>query len=423
MKEIAGFHHFLNPLYALPPGIPDIFSTDLVVQVPYTPTAIMYEYTTYQANDPLVHYLESDLNYSGLDPNNNSLVQTGVHMEPANAANFPLLPSLGKVNARYQPWGVVPPNGQTGVSQAAYDESPYNLAFKDPLVKQSDNWNFPTGNGLPLTTLGQIHRGTPWQTVYMKASDILAEPNPANPAFGNVGTNTWAVWTGNSSVSDAALTAPINDRQLVGWLVPLMNTNAPEKLLSVNDTNLTDWSTLFGGMVVLTNSTQYPQFKQFQPLTNGLLTIVPASPVVGQLASAVNTARSQFENSYGSVGTFENIGDILSTPLLTEQSPFLNWNNANQQQNGISDEVYEAIPAQLLPRLRPDSIGNLIQINGAWNVQFSGSDGFDYALQTSTNLVNWNSVSTNHPVQGHFNVPISPGSDSQKQFFRSQLLP
>ena len=157
-----------------------------------------------------------------------------------------------------------------------------------------------------------------------------------------------------------------------------MNTNAPEQLLSINDSSLNDWSSVFGGMVVLSNSTPFPQF---QPLTYSLLTINPADPTAGQLATAINAMRMQFQNADGSIGTFENIGDILSIPQLTEQSPFLNTNNTNlggqQLEYGISDEAYEAIPAQLLPLLRPDSIGKLTQINGGWNIQFSGSDGFD----------------------------------------------
>ena len=108
--QIAGFAHFLG--YALPAGMSDIYSNRLAVQVPYTPTAITYEYTTYQANDPLVHYLKSDLNYFGQEASPNSSLQTGVHLEPANTPNFPLLPGLGKVNVRYQPWGVTPPTGQ-----------------------------------------------------------------------------------------------------------------------------------------------------------------------------------------------------------------------------------------------------------------------------------------------------------------------
>jgi hypothetical protein len=422
---IDSFRHFLNPANASLYGTQNnfLYATNLAMVVPYIPTASTYEYITYQANDPLVHYLKSDLNYLGFDPNLNSGVQTGVHPMPANSAGLNLLPDLGRMNARYQPWGINPPTGQAGVSLATYDENVFDLAFKDPLITRSDNWDFPSGTGLPLTTLGQVHRGTPWQTVYLKASDILSELNPSIPALGNVGTNTWEIWTGNYNINDAALTAPINDRQLVGWLVPLMNTNAPEQLLSVNDSSLTDWSAVLGGMVALTNSTAFPQF---QPATYGLLTIDPAGSAVGQLVTAINTMRTQFKNADGLVGTFENIGDILSTPQLTEQSPFLNTTNTTlggkQLQYGISDEAYEAIPAQLLPRLRPDSVGTLIQINGKWNIQFSGSDGFDYALQSSTDLIHWNFVSTNCPMQAHFNVPISPASNSREQFYRSMLL-
>ena len=419
-KEIDGFFHFLNPLYASKYGSQVMYATNLAVQAPFTPSAITYEYDTYQANDPLVHYLKSDLIYLGYDPNPNSGVQTGIHSVPANTSGLKLLPDLGTVNARYQPWGKSPPTGQIGVFQASYDVNPYNLAFKDPLVKQSDNWDFPNGGGLPLTTLGRIHRGTPWQTIYLKASDILDEANQ----FGNIGTNTWVIWTGNFDISDVVLTAPINDRQLVGWLVPLINTNALEQLLSINDFSLTDWSSVFGGMVVISNSTPFPLF---QPLTYNLLTINPADPTAGQLATAINAMRMQFQNADGSIGTFENIGDILSIPQLTEQSPFLNTNNTTlggqQSEYGISDEAYEAIPAQLLPLLRPDSVGKLIEVNGGRNIQFSGSDGFDYALQSSMDLINWSSISTNQPMQGHFNVPIPPASNSQEQFYRTLLLP
>jgi len=423
--EIDGFRHFLNPANASIYGTQNnfMFSTNLAVQVPFTPVAITYEYTTFQANDPLVHYLKSDLNYSGYDPDPNSPLRTGVHAEPLNLASFPLLPNLGQINARYQPWGKTPPRGQAGVSQAFYDLSPYNLAFKDPLVKQSDDWDFPNGGGLPLTTLGQIHRGTPWQTVYLKASDILAELNPINVALGNVGTNTWAVWTSDANRFDAVNAAPVNDRQVIDVLIPLMNTNAFGELSSVNGTSLSNWATLFGGMVVWTNSTQYPQLTQFQPLTNGLLVIDPAGQGVVQMVTGINAIRAQFMNADGLVGLFERVGDILSTPQLSEQSPFLNWNNANQQQNGISDFVYEAIPAQLLPLLRPDSIGKLVRVNGVWNVQFSGSDSFAYALQTSANLIDWIDVSTNYPAQGYFRVPISSAPNLQGQYYRSVLLP
>ena len=38
-------------------------------------------------------------------------------------------------------------------------------------MAQSDGWDFPT-NKLPnIGWLGRVHRGSPWQTVYMKSRD------------------------------------------------------------------------------------------------------------------------------------------------------------------------------------------------------------------------------------------------------------
>jgi hypothetical protein len=68
-------------------------------------------------------------------------------------------------------------------------------------------------------------------------------------------------------------------------------------------------------------------------------------------------------------------------------------------------------------------VGAMIQVNGGWNIQFSGSDAFAYALQTSTNLIDWEIVSTNYPVQGNFSVPIPAVPNSQERFYRSVLLP
>jgi hypothetical protein len=65
----------------------------------------------------------------------------------------------------------------------------------------------------------------------------------------------------------------------------------------------------------------------------------------------------------------------------------------------------------------------LMPANGGWSVQFSGADGYSYAVQTSTDIVNWSTVGTNQPVQGIFSVPAGSGSSSPEQFFRTVLLP
>jgi hypothetical protein len=358
---------------------------DYSVQAPYTPTRTMVQYISWQANDPLVHYLASDLNYSGVEPA--SALTTGTTVW--NIQLPPILPDLGQVNQCYQPWGKVH-------HYAVSDNNPYNVAYRDPLVNFSDGWNFPNGNGLSLTMLGQVHRGTPWQTVYLKASNVLSAAN---------GLDSWTNWTGDSDVNDARTMAPIQDRHLVSLLTALFNTNDLAALFSVNNPDPNAWESLLNGLTALTNS-----FNQ-----SGSITIFSNSTGASVIANGIESARSLQPAQF-----FIDVGDIMTTPQLAEQSPFLAGLNAT---NGISDVAYEAIPSQLLPLLRPDSVGAIVQLNGGWNIQFSGSDGFAYALQTSTDLVNWNFISTNYPVQGHFNVPIPASSNSRAQFYRSILVP
>jgi hypothetical protein len=119
---------------------------------------------------------------------------------------------------------------------------------------------------------------------------------------------------------------------------------------------------------------------------------------------------------------FGDIGDILTTPQLAEQSPFLPWADPVQQQIGISDEMYEWLPQQLLPLLRADSVGSIAFINNQPLVQFTGYDGHAYAIQTSSDLVSWASTSTNYPVNGIISLTNSAILNANQQFYRSVLL-
>ena len=129
------------------------------MQAPYTPTRTRVQRLTWQANDPLVHYLASDLKDLADDTN-------------ATVVDWPQWPGiLGQPNNRYNPWGgnpKTPPNPSTPDDPKT--ASAKNMALKDPLVTSSDLWDFPT-NTLPTAGwLGRVHRGTPWQTVYLKAT-------------------------------------------------------------------------------------------------------------------------------------------------------------------------------------------------------------------------------------------------------------
>jgi hypothetical protein len=307
------------------------------MQAPYTPTATVVQDITWQANDPLVHYLASDLN--------NPAAGNGLSIAPKWPGTFGI-----NLNTRYMPWGGNPllKNGDTNA---------YDLTLKDPLIYSSDDWDFPTNKFPTVGWLGRVHRGTPWQTVYLKASNILKTS----------GINTWINRTGNVNPFDATNTAPLQDRLLFDLFTTAPDDNATRGQLSVNvgavpgGTSLAAWSALFGGMVVLTNTAVTPQITG---TSNSWMVISPAGAAytnspLGQLVLGINAMRALYTNADGVQGAFEHKGDILATPQLTEQSPFLNTNTAivggNQLQYGISDEMYEWLPQQAMSLLRAPS--------------------------------------------------------------------
>jgi hypothetical protein len=348
--------------------------TALNLQAPYTPVAIVACMTQWEANDPLVHYLASDL------------IGSGQSSQPLQQI-MPL--TLGGLNDRYRPWG-------GNARFYGVDQNPYNLALKDPLVYSSDEWNFPTGQELNLNWLGQVHRGTPWQTIYLKATDILAIAG---------GLNTWTNWTGDPDAADATAMAPVQDRHLASLLASLLNTNDLRQLVSVNNSDPNAWLVLLDGLTALTNDAS----GQFDPII-----ISSNSPQASIIASGIQASRSGQPNQY-----FRDAGDILATPQLAEQSPFLSGLNPTNQ---ITDEAYETIPSQLLSLVRPDSIGSIVSANGPAVFQFTGYDGHSYAIEISSDLVNWTSVSTNNPANGIFIFTNPPLSNIGQQFFRSVLL-
>jgi hypothetical protein len=402
--EAAFFNAFFTGQpFNYPSGSPITFTNlELTNQVPYTPTRIVYDYTVWQANDPLVHYLSTDLKSASS--------RSGKHaIDDPNTQSVPF-ESQSTVALRYQPWG----RGQELAGLNSVDKNVFNLAYRDPLVWGSDDWNFPSGPGLPLNNIGRVHRGTPWQTVYLKATNILSfNKTTAPPANGFL---TWMSWTGNGDAAAAVLTAPTHDWRLVELFVSLFNTNDPTQLQSVNDTNRTDLLNVLNNITVQTNSSAdvysdvTPQFDSLVMSSN--------SPQALLIANAIGQTKA------GQPGQmFNSLGDILATPELALISPWLNTSDQTQLDYGISDEAYEAIPAQLLPRLRTDSIGSITQSNDVWSIQFTGSEAFAYILETSTNLLNWEILSTNIPAEGVFSSPILPSSNTANRFYRSVLLP
>jgi hypothetical protein len=393
-NEMNGFRVFYH-LSPYPPFQPSQFGWAAAtnsIQVPYTPVANVVEHISWQANDPLVHFMASDL----IGPNASHLDHTTDALTDEN---------LGVLNQRYLPWGGNP-------MFYGADQNPCYSAIKDPLVRKSDDWNFPTNESLAGGWLGRVHRGTPWQTIYLKATDVLA----AASMFGYIGINTWMNWTGDLDANDAAAMAPVRDRHLASLLASMFNTNDFRFLFSVNNPNPNAWQALLDGLTILTNDLPDSQIKFGLPQF-GLLVISSNSPQALLIANAIQSARVGQPGQF-----FRDVGDILAVPQLTEQSPFLNWNDSVQVTNDISDEAYEIIPSQLLSLLRADSIGSIAPVNGQRVAQFTGYDGHAYAIEVSSDLINWVSISTNCPVNGMFGFTNSAAPNANQQFYRSVLL-
>jgi len=326
---------------------PGFQGTNLTSQAPYTPTRTVFCPYLLQANDPLVHTLASDLSYTAGSParwGNNNTYEEGVWLRSDDPLSQPLpqYPAT-PLGGRYQPWG------RSGIT-AGYDGNLYNLAYKDPLVWGSDSWDFPTNLYPNVGWLGRVHRGTPWQTVFLKSTNIWSAS--AGPAI-------WINWTGGAQTNyyDAFNSLPWQDWSLFDLFTTRFNDNAVRGTVPVNvgagqfDGGLAAWSALFSGMVVLTNNEPY----SFQPMTYTNFAINPVgvdtqnSPLwkIVNGTNGINATRTN--TSLFPYQSFTHVGQILATPALSVQSPLLNTKFIT---NGASDELYEWLPQQMMGLVR-----------------------------------------------------------------------
>ena len=331
---------------------PIYYNSNLVNQAPYVPTRILYKLTVWQANDPLVHYLASDLKYTvpgqfGWERKDQAY-EALQGVVPLNLNRDPTVPIVFK-QWHYSPWG---DNAWLTTYPDTVDKNnPYNLQYKDPQMWRSDYWDFPTNKFPTPGWLGRVHRGTPWQTVYLKSTDVRDLTNANN----RIGDNTWVQWTGNTNGFgfDATNAVPVTDRYLFDLFTTKVNDNGRRGTLPVNvgsggsdpARGLAAWSALFSGMVVMSNTASGITPIVISPAGTGGIT----NSAVGWMVTNINFARTNMVNFDGVKEVFEHIGDVLRSPLLTEQSPFLDLKNNT---NYLSDEVYEWLPQQSLGLLR-----------------------------------------------------------------------
>ncbi len=328
------------------------------------------------ANDPVVHYTLEDLRPGAVwlivDPDGGpgrSPNGQGTQM-PSDASHHRI--EAGRdMKARsvraYAPWGwgQALPGGAAGVASGAGMTVEKDPGRKDPGITASDDWDFPSSPLPSVGWLGRVHRGTPWQTVYLKSAvvpfgvdfRVAREPRhrmpgtmnrfanefgihagvpqgPANPSFQP--PNAWPVWAGNY------YTHPVADWHLLHLFTVAINDNAARGLLSPNQVEPAAWAAALGGV---TTAGVVGKFGNPEPTV-----IEPATPEFHRIVRSINNARGLTRS-----GVFDGIGGFLSAPAVTLESPYLpNRYIAGPLVNAKSDEILERIPQQILSLMRED---------------------------------------------------------------------
>ena len=289
-EEIERFRRFMGLPFD-PSFPPNQFSSGTTnLQAPFTSTRVVALSTSWEANDPLVHHTTRDMEdvsrapvasriwAKPLAPVQVSLPPPGTIYSPgytsagANAANnYPVgmgvNPPLLGLNRAYMPWGRGLSTFGSSIIVSNTTPAAYDLRLKDPGVWGSDSWDFPQRKFANLGWIGRVHRGTPWQTFYLKSD----APNPTN----------WFFWARSTE------TMPTNDWRLVDIFSTAINADATRGLISVNQTNSVAWAAALSGTLVLSNNLALPFPRVIAPQTPQLTSIV------GDLAGGLINAKQR----------------------------------------------------------------------------------------------------------------------------------
>jgi hypothetical protein len=321
--DLAGFSSIQAATAGFEEFITGDTSTQQVMQAGFSPNIRILQVSSWEANDPLVHYTVYDL-FGGAS-SNSAITRLIPHVQSTIYTNAlsPVVSSPGYSlgNKRYEPWG-----GR----QPAVGDPPelYRFEEKDPGVYSSDFWDFPLQKFPSLGWLGRVHRGTPWQTIYFKA------PDP------NYTMADWALHTGAAFMPD---TFPTNDWRLLDVFTAAIHPNATRGRLSINQTNPAAWSAVFASVPVtaaLDDGSGFPPAYETNVQPSSV--DVPLAAIVEN----INLTRNSVFN-----GQFKKLSEFMMVTNLTIGSPyFANFDPAIKQsvQFQMMDSDYERLPQQIL---------------------------------------------------------------------------
>jgi hypothetical protein len=331
---------------------------DIDFSTPFNPTRKFSQQIRWAANDPLVHYTIPDL----IDQFGST--NTISYTDQRKGTPDVILQGTNVLSKHFRPWPSIALSTVNNPEPGA-DPNTYNIAVKDPLITRSDDWQFPTTSLPNVGWLGRVHRGSPWQTIYLKASDDIPNYPKWSGDTNGVGQNSRF---GAITYPDAYFMGrPANDRLLFDIFTTAIHENATRGQLSVNQTNLAAWSAVLSGVNVVSNwiANGVVNFTNVAIQPAGVYQQANPPPVV-RIVAGINNARlngsiikNQRSPNFVTLTTnvflnqvFAHKGDLLAAPELTEASPFMDTNQLKTASAaGLTDTMLEAIPQQIMSLL------------------------------------------------------------------------
>jgi len=344
---ILGFATFLRPSNSTP----NVFTA----QAPFSPHARVLLVNSWQANDPLVHSTVNDLYDPPLIGETNRLLRSDLYYTLSNT----VMSSLGQKNQRYKPWG-----GRDGRSEIPTD---YDMSERDPGMLTPDYWDFPTQKFPNIGWLGRVHRGTPWQTIYLKSED---------PAYSSTLTSAYSgnAWWIHMGAAYMPSTFPTNDWRLLDIFTAAIHPNATRGRLSINQTNLAAWSAVFAGVRTTRvandgNNIYNASETVIQPHSVDLLNN-DTNLALLKIVEGINRTRSQAGRG---ITNFTRLSDLMAVPELTLSSPFIDGDYQQRQTRYFNavDTDLERLPGQILSLVK---VGEPRYVVYAWGQSLKPAD-------------------------------------------------
>ena len=118
-------------------------------------------------------------------------------------------------------------------------------------------------------------------------------------------------------------------------------------------------------------------------------------------------------------------GTLPATNSAPYTSSFTLTNTATVKAKAFKAAFNDSIAATALFTLRPPVFftSNLLLVNGQFQAQLSGLAGKNYVFQSSTDFLNWTSLSTNSAPSNLFNLTDPAASNFPLRFYRAIELP